>query len=243
MADITSDSKPYKPIPSTEQDLGLTFGYWGAGNGFYLVWPFVVYFLSEEAIAWVAGGIILAAPLLRWVCTPFFPHHWAIYSLTPFRMDLLAVGALLTIVWRKRPDRIRQFGHYGPIFSVLALVVLAILARNPAFTTTANTPLSNVWIYEMSLVVCTGVMLWALSGKGVWILTLSPVRYLGRISYTVYLIHLTVYFALVPYLQRDAAMTSVTLAITLLYASASWFFLEKPLLAAKPKPAPAVEKA
>lgn len=38
-ADITSDSKPYKPIPSTEQDLGLTFGYWGMGNGFYLVWP------------------------------------------------------------------------------------------------------------------------------------------------------------------------------------------------------------
>lgn len=40
-ADITADSKPYKPIGSTEQDLGLTFGYWGAGNGFYLVWPFL----------------------------------------------------------------------------------------------------------------------------------------------------------------------------------------------------------
>ncbi|GAB6124574.1 MlaA family lipoprotein [Humidesulfovibrio idahonensis] len=40
-ADITSDSKTYKPIGSTEQDLGLTFGYWGAGNGFYLVWPFL----------------------------------------------------------------------------------------------------------------------------------------------------------------------------------------------------------
>jgi len=38
-ADITSDNKTYKPIGSTEQDLGLTFGYWGAGNGFYLVWP------------------------------------------------------------------------------------------------------------------------------------------------------------------------------------------------------------
>jgi len=40
-ADITSDSKPYKPIGNTEQDLGLTLGYWGVGNGFYLVWPFL----------------------------------------------------------------------------------------------------------------------------------------------------------------------------------------------------------
>ncbi len=41
LADVTSDSKPFRPIPSTEQDLGLTFGYWGADNGFYLVWPFI----------------------------------------------------------------------------------------------------------------------------------------------------------------------------------------------------------
>jgi len=41
LGDVTSDLKPYKPIGSTEQDLGLTFGYWGAGNGFYLVWPFL----------------------------------------------------------------------------------------------------------------------------------------------------------------------------------------------------------
>jgi phospholipid-binding lipoprotein MlaA len=41
LADVTSDSKPFHPIPSTDQDLGLTFGYWGMGNGFYLVWPFI----------------------------------------------------------------------------------------------------------------------------------------------------------------------------------------------------------
>jgi len=40
-ADVTSDLKPTRPIGSTEQDLGLTFGYWGAGNGMYLVWPFI----------------------------------------------------------------------------------------------------------------------------------------------------------------------------------------------------------
>lgn len=197
---------------------------------FYLVWPFVVYFLSEEAIAWVAGAILLTAPLLRWLCTPLFAEHWAIYSLTPFRMDTLAAGALLGLVWRKHADRIRQFGHYGPVFSALALGLMAFLARNPGFTTTGNTRESNVCIYEISLVICTGIILWALSGKGVQILTLSPVRYLGRISYTVYLIHLIVYFTLARYLHGKGLTLLAAAVVTLLYASASWFVLEKPLL-------------
>lgn len=70
----------------------------GVEEQFYFVWPFVVYFLSEQAIAWVAGALMLTAPLLRWFGTPLFAHHWAIYSLTPFRMDTLAAGALLAIV-------------------------------------------------------------------------------------------------------------------------------------------------
>jgi peptidoglycan/LPS O-acetylase OafA/YrhL len=197
---------------------------------FYLFWPLVIYFLSEEAIAWTAGAIIIAAPLLRWFCTPLFPYQWPIYMLTPFRMDLLAVGALLSIVWRKRPGWIAAFGHYGLIASALAVLTLFILSRNPGFTTKANTPFSNVWIYEMSLVACTGIILWALSGKGVWILNLSPVRYLGRISYSVYLIHLTFIVVLASYLHTAAIRALAAAALTIAYATVSWFFLEKPLL-------------
>lgn len=212
---------------------------------FYLVWPFVVYFLSEEAIAWVAAAIVLAAPALRWLCTPWFPAHWPIYALTPFRMDLLAVGALLALVWRKHPERIRQFGQYGPILSVLALLALVLLARNPTFTTTANTRLSNLWIYEMSLFIGTGIILWALSGKGIRILTLAPVRYLGRISYPVYLIHATALVLAGRFLPQAPARTALAITLTLIYASASWFFLEKPLLftgKAEPHSGPIFEK-
>jgi peptidoglycan/LPS O-acetylase OafA/YrhL len=203
---------------------------------FYLVWPFVMYFLSEEAITWVAAAIVLGTPVLRWFCTPLFSDHWPIYVLTPFRMDLLAVGALLALIWRKRPDTIRRFGLYGPILSVLAVLVLAILSRNPAFTTTANTQLSNVWVYELSLFINTGIILWALSGKGVWILTLAPVRYLGLISYTVYLIHLTAIVLAERFFQQRIATAVIAFALTLLYSSASWFFLEKPLLSSKSEP-------
>jgi peptidoglycan/LPS O-acetylase OafA/YrhL len=200
---------------------------------FYLLWPLVVYFLSEQAIAWSAAAVVLAAPFLRWFCTPLFAYHWPIYALTPFRMDLLAVGALIAILWRKRQDVIKRFGHYGLIFSALALLTLAALSRQPGFTTTANTPETNLWIYELSLVACTGAILWALSGKGTGALTLSPVRYIGRISYTIYLIHFTVLMVVARYLSGIWAITGVTLIATILYAAISWVVLEKPLLVRK----------
>lgn len=197
---------------------------------FYLLWPFVIYFCSEEAVTWTAGAIVLAAPLLRWFCTPLFASHWPIYELTPFRMDLLAVGALITVLWRKRPGLIRRFGHYGLIFSGFALFVLLVLSRKPGFTTTANAPLPNVWIYELTLITCTGAMFWALSGRGVGILMLSPVRYIGRISYTVYLIHLTVFILVARHVHGELPIVLLTLAATLLYAAVSWKILERPLL-------------
>jgi peptidoglycan/LPS O-acetylase OafA/YrhL len=202
---------------------------------FYLVWPFVIYFCSEEAIAWVAGAIFFAAPLLRWFCTPLFAYHWPIYELTPFRMDLLAIGALVAILWRKRPYLIQRFGHYSLILSGMALLALYGLSKLPGFTTTSNTRLSNVLIYELTLIICTGGILWALSGRGIGILMLAPVRYIGRISYTIYLIHLLARIVVSHYLHGAWAVAGVTLVVTLLYSAISWAVLEKPLLSPSPK--------
>lgn len=197
---------------------------------FYLFWPFAVYFLSEQAIVWLAAAIVVVAPVLRWFCTPFFASHWPIYALTPFRMDLLAAGALIAVLWRKRKDMIERFGHYGLIFSALALLALFALSKKPGFTTAANAPLPNVCIYELTLIACAGAMLWALSGRMTGILTLKPVRYLGRISYTIYLIHLTIFLLVARYLHGNLAICTATLALSILYATLSWVTLEQPLL-------------
>ena len=203
---------------------------------FYLLWPIVVYLLSETALAWVSAAIILAVPLLRWFCTPLFQSSFVIYALTPFRMDLLATGAILAILWRRYPARFRQLAAYGPILSVLALAALYLFSRTPNFTTTSNTRLSNLWIYELSLITCTGIILWALGGKGVAPLTLAPVRYLGRISYTVYLVHLTFLLVAASHLHGTINIAAAALAATLIYAATSWVFIERPLLTAKSVP-------
>lgn len=203
---------------------------------FYLIWPLVVYFCSEQAITWAAAAIVLIAPLLRWTCTPLFAYHWPIYTLTPFRMDLLAVGALIAVLWRRRQDGVKRFGRYGIALSTLALLALLLLSRKPGFTTSANTRLPNVWIYELTLIACAGAMLWGLGGKCTRILTLSPVRYIGRVSYTIYLMHLTIFILVGTYLHGRLMVAAVTFAVTLLYAMISWVVVERPLLVRRPLP-------
>jgi phospholipid-binding lipoprotein MlaA len=70
LADVTSDNKPYKPIPSTDQDLGLTFGYWGMDNGFYLVWPFLGPSTGRDTIGY-AGDYFLTPT------TYLHPWYWS----------------------------------------------------------------------------------------------------------------------------------------------------------------------
>ncbi|OIO03971.1 MAG: hypothetical protein AUJ49_03895 [Desulfovibrionaceae bacterium CG1_02_65_16] len=69
-ADMTSDCKPYKPIGSTEQDLGLTFGYWGAGNGFYLVWPFIGPSTGRDSLGYVGDYFLTPTSYVN-------PWYWS----------------------------------------------------------------------------------------------------------------------------------------------------------------------
>ncbi|KVP40571.1 acyltransferase family protein [Burkholderia ubonensis] len=198
---------------------------------FYIFWPFVVLWCSERALLWIAAALIVAAPVLRAIATPWFDSFWPIYYLTPFRMDLLAAGALLAIVLRR--DR-RALEPFYPLAIAGALVSLAILGwlhlSFPRFRA-ANTPLSNAALYSVSLLLCTSIVVIALRGRGLVqrVLTNPALVYVGTVSYTVYLIHLSVLYALWP-LHLNRYLTAVlALAITLAYASASWYGFERRL--------------
>ena len=197
---------------------------------FYIFWPFVIFFLSETAIAWVAGAIVLAAPLLRYFATPLFATYQTIYMMTPFRMDLLALGALFAIAWRRRRDLIERAGAYSLLLTLAALAAMLWLSRRPGFTITANTPFANVWIYELTLAGSAGVVLWALSGRFVGVLKIAWVRYVGRISYSFYLVHTTVLVLLEQRMHDKWVVGGLTLAISLAYSVASWKWLEQPIL-------------
>lgn len=204
---------------------------------FYMVWPFVVFLLSEAGIAWTAGGIIVLSPILRLTCTSLFSDPYATYFLTPFRMDTLALGALLAIAWRHHRDKITKYGVYGPVFTVVSLGAwFAWLRLQPSFAAATNgSALRNMVQYDVALIACGGVIVWALSGRYVGVLTWAPARYLGRISYSVYLIHLTPLILLAPHFRGRLVPGLLAAILTLAYAALSWHFYERPILLGKPK--------
>jgi len=70
-ADITADSKPYKPIGSTEKDLGLTFGYWGMDNGMYLVWPFIGPSSARDTVGYAGDYFLTPISYIH-------PWYWSV---------------------------------------------------------------------------------------------------------------------------------------------------------------------
>ncbi len=72
---------------------------------FYLLWPLVVFLLARRprALVAVSLGIALGAMLARLAGSLMGLSWWTTYTLTPFRLDGLALGAFLAVVAR-RPD-------------------------------------------------------------------------------------------------------------------------------------------
>lgn len=210
---------------------------------FYLLWPFAVYFLNEAVLTWTAGALMIVVPALRWLCTPHFAVHWPVYTLTPFRADLLVVGALLALAWIHHRRRIERYGAYGLLLVPVAASLLYVISSRYRITTYSNDRIGNVVIYEASLLACTGIILWALSGRGVGVLKLGPVRYLGRISYTFYLISSTILFEMDSRFfhgRHLLANAIVSFLLIVLYSTLSWYLMELPILGSKPKESSAV---
>jgi peptidoglycan/LPS O-acetylase OafA/YrhL len=194
---------------------------------FYLVWPFAVYFLENRRLRQLCILIILAAPVLRG--SLHFEHHWPIYMLTPFRMDLLAAGGLLCLEWRTRQERIERYGAALGL-SLIGVGVAGVLAlMKLGYSTYGNTRMGNVLIYEACMFIALGAMIFALGGRGVGWLRWRPITYIGQISYSMYLVHVSI-ILLVSEKFHGVMAAAIALAITVAYAAISWSVMEKPLL-------------
>ncbi len=201
---------------------------------FYVVWPLVIRWLDEKALAWLAAGLLFVAPCLRWIATVFLHGHWNIYGATPFRMDLLAAGALIGIAWRSHRATVETVGRrYGLLIVAFASTILLLLSWYPWFQPSAGTVLVNVWLYELSLIGSAGALLWALGRRAVSILTLRPMAYMGRISYTFYLVHPAAIKISRQYMDHHSAF--VAFASAFLFSALSWHLMEGPILAGKPQ--------
>src|SRR3569833_2098945 len=96
--------------------------------------------------------LILLAPALRGAVHS--SNHWVIYTLTSFRMDLLATGAFLSMEWRDRSAIVEKWGETIGISLSTAGVALLLVLGHYGYSTYGNSRFGNVLIYEACLAVC-----------------------------------------------------------------------------------------
>lgn len=212
---------------------------------FYLMWAPVVRYLPPRRLWMVLAGAVVGAPVLR-----FFVHTagHAEYRFLPARFDALAWGAVLALVWTHWNRDGRAAMRYRRVMLGAGAVLALLIAL------TGGTRGSH-WFatlgYTALAVFFAGVVGWTVARAGTAspaarLLRWGPGRYVGRISYTIYLVHYPVYMLVGSAVNGwlgagwwgTAARGLISVAVAIAVAGASWRFLESPILRLKDRWAP-----
>ncbi|HEY8056377.1 MAG TPA: acyltransferase [Terriglobales bacterium] len=192
---------------------------------FYLVWAPLVRFLSPRALAGLLVGVLAVGAGIRMhaVLTPVN---------TLYHLDGLAAGSLLALLIRLWPSGYKQWRRVGMATTVVGgLGWLWSNAWAPAYL---NTALG---------VAFAGVLLLAALAPNAAGLNLRPLRFVGKISYGLYLVHMPI-FALLGGLDEhmdrihagaagDLLIVVVRWTAALLVAGMFWYGFERPILRLK----------
>lgn len=207
---------------------------------FYLVWPLVVATipmrLGRMVTALVAPAIAIAMAVLACLATPPAIAEALVFGAAPIRMLSLSLGAYLA--YRER-DGAGLAGWQGDLLAGLGVAWLAAVQAGRAMGFVATGApyhtLGNIGFAVLSMGVLAS-MLAPRSGlmrAPQRLLTARPLRYVGRISYGLYLYHYIVLSALrINHAEDGASASRVAAALVLSFglAAVSFHFVEAPLL-------------
>ena len=255
----------FQPFSWTFHRVLFNFGhFWSlcVEEQFYLIWPWVVFYLRDRRkLLSVCLACIVACPLLRVLGNHLLPQYMLeqemLYRWTPFRVDALLLGGFVALV-RRGPHarRLLTAARWG--FAVLFSALAIWLALNPAARHGPDGYVYPLWRFTGGLEfvdlisACLIVMALESGSMTFRIFNLGPMRWLGRISYGAYVFHDILhpeFTALVAYwgTGHARALVALALASTLVVSWASFRWYETPFIRLKERwtratPPPAAER-
>jgi peptidoglycan/LPS O-acetylase OafA/YrhL len=195
---------------------------------FYLLWPgLLVLFVPERAIG---KAIALALLIAAW---RFAVFHWpsidpvnpivSRFERTDLRLDALLWGCVIALVyrrpvWRERLARLLT----TPAWAVVVGVLIIDIVLPP--------PFALVWQAILIPLVLLGTVLHP-GGSAGRLLETKPMRWVGRISYSLYLwqsLFLVAFGVARPF--GIAQQLPLSLALVFAFAAASYYWVERPMI-------------
>lgn len=207
---------------------------------FYLAWPLLILLLPRRALPTFLISVVLLSPVVRALAQLGGATPATLYTHTIFRLDSICAGGLLATFFRNRDLMRTGAARFLKGVAMLGLAGCAItlwwLEGKPVG---ANLRFSTLAILGFGLVGCAVVA--DPSTLLCRCLTQSWLRYIGKICFGLYLIHVIVFDVLTPermaFLGRGWAgslgVLTVDLVAAFVLASLSWSFFESPILSMK----------
>jgi len=191
---------------------------------FYFLWPAVMLFAGNKGARWFALAQIFLAPVIRVVIWFYFPSHRNFQQFYAV-MDSIATGCLLALLkpWLLE-NRLFVAALRSRLFLLVPLMVLLTMwaAERRFAVYMAHYTIMNVGI---ALCVCRWVVF--PDDRIGWLLNTAPLRFVGTMSYSLYLWQELFFLRGSPSLIESFP---VNVGLAFLAALMSFYLIEQPIL-------------
>jgi len=199
---------------------------------FYLVWPALIR-LVKRRFAGICIAICVILPALRFALWKVGVGWLWLHLMMPLRADSFAWGALVALYPRR--------------FAWLSALIIPIAILTAAREYYQPQELVGTIGYSLNAACAAGLISWALrDGYFARALSLRPLRYIGEVSYGIYLYHALCFLVVTHFVHFHRAVAGgfeqivVVSAVSVGVAAISYHFFERPILKLKDRLAIAV---
>jgi peptidoglycan/LPS O-acetylase OafA/YrhL len=206
---------------------------------FYLVWPFVVRFLSRKRALALLAAILVAGPLLRMAFSHPMPTAdlSVTYFLTPFRIDEMAFGCLLALLIEDQTAAafLRRFSGVGFLLATGIYLCAWIKLHHIYFYPGGHTKLFDsmgYWLVALASFCLVAHVYLNRDSVTARLFSFPPLAFLGRISYGVYLYHILIRAFIMWAMGIDSQRLAFVFdfPLTILLSWISYKYYEQPLV-------------
>lgn len=222
------------------------WGYWDPNDGpvnhlwtlaveeqFYLLWPWFVRRLSRTAIIQFCAFVMIVSPPARYILLECGIHSIPIYVSTVTRADSLLFGSLLAaLLMNHNPLPAQRLLRAALWISIPAIATMVYIEKSLA----PASLIGQVFGYSTLALFASGLIGLLSLGKLTPLRTIfewPALRFIGRISYGGYILHLPILNAIHPYFQGRQSIfgavthTTAAFVVTVALASLSRFTFEQ----------------